>query len=309
MINNSISHVWGGDREVMTYDNAGGAYFGPLASVSSQSDVDIVAAGPRIPLNRFKANSSTTGGGWVVEGGALIVLNGTGAGQIRRIVASTSSTGWTLDAPLDPVTLSGNAEGIEPSFVQMLPFRGRNLFHQNHFADVGAFQFYGIGLGNIVAENKNERMAGMVSWGQWREWHGPTSMMPRLGGEMGCGANPNMRNVFEGNVFAEGNTIVNYNTPQGASDNFLAGYLLASTSGGGAGNATGAGFEHLSMNSLTVFRDNTIKSNGGILITDDSMDIVVEGNTVMNSDLNICVTNTTRNVVVRNNNASVSANC
>ena len=32
---NSIEQVWGNDREVMTYDNAGNAYYGPIASTSS----------------------------------------------------------------------------------------------------------------------------------------------------------------------------------------------------------------------------------------------------------------------------------
>ena len=56
---------------------------------------------------------------------------------------------------------------------------------------------------------------------------------------MGCGANPNRFNVFERNDFREGNTVVNYNTAEGASYNFGGGYLLTSTSGGGAGGSSG----------------------------------------------------------------------
>lgn len=93
---------------------------------------------------------------------------------------------------------------------------------------------------------------------------------------MGCGANPNYFNVFERNHFIEGNTVVNYNTAQGANYNFGGGYLLASTSGGGAGGSSGAGFEQLSMNTFTVFRQNRIDSNGGILIEDDSANILIE---------------------------------
>ena len=120
---------------------------------------------------------------------------------------------------------------------------------------------------------------------------------------MGCGANPNMFNVFERNEFVEGNTIVNYNTLQGASYNFGGGYLLASTSGGGAGGSTGGRFEGLSMNHFTLFRGNTIRSNGGILVADDSDNVLVEGNTIEQSDLQICVTNTTRAVLVIGNSA------
>lgn len=57
------------------------------------------------------------------------------------------------------------------------------------------------------------------------------------------------------------------------------------------------------MNSFTVYRGNLIESNGGILVTDDSANILVEGNTIRNSDLQICVRNSTRNVVVRGNDA------
>jgi hypothetical protein len=145
----------------------------------------------------------------------------------------------------------------------------------------------------VVAANRGERMAGLVNWGQWRQWHPispappapaplpraappppsltlPTGMghvgssvtarnmrqvagtnlssaarstsvrstsvrsmargthghgnavqTPPLGvtGEMGCGANPAMRNSFVDNIMVEGNTIVNYNTEEGASFN------------------------------------------------------------------------------------------
>ena len=265
-----------------------------------------------------------------MDGGALIVLNGSQAGQIRRIVRSADPSRprhWTLDSPLQ----GGGPTGFDSdAFVQILPFRGRNLFFRNRLSDVGALQFYGIGLENIVSENSLARMAGIVSWGQWRGLAPAPAPPPSAGagtsaidssssstsassigshehahseGEMGCGANPNMYNIFERNTFAEGNTIVNYNTAEGASFNFGAGYLLASTSGGGAGGATGKAFEQLSMNTFTVFRDNLIESNGGILITDDSTNILVEGNTIRLSELAICVRNSTRNVVVRANDA------
>jgi len=32
---NTIQNVWGNDREVMTYDNRGNQYFGPVADLSS----------------------------------------------------------------------------------------------------------------------------------------------------------------------------------------------------------------------------------------------------------------------------------
>ncbi len=301
LLNNSISHVWGGDRELVTFDNAGGAWFGPLAAVNG---THVTASGDRIPLNRSDGASSTNGGGWVVEGGALIVLNGTGAGQVRRVVSSTGARDWTLDAPLDAVDLADASAGNgTPSYVQILPFRGRCIFHGNTFRDTGALQFYGIGFESIVSENNMERVGGLVSWGQWRGWN-PTAEVS-LRGEMGCGANPNIRNVFERNDFSEGNAVVNFYTPEGASWNFGRGYVIGSTSGGGAGGSTGSRVGDLSMNSFTVFRGNTIESNGGILIADDSSYVLVEDNVIAESDLQICVTNTTSAVLVRNNRAAL----
>jgi len=182
--------------------------------------------------------------------------------------------------------------------VQILPFRGRNIFYRNRLSDVGALQFYGIGLENIVSENELTRMAGIVSWGQWRGVVPPpppptqsagvdsygAAPVP-VTGEMGCGANPNLFGVFERNVFKEGNTVVNYNTPEGSNYNFGGGYVLASTMGGGGSDATQLGFEQLSMNSFSVFRENLIQSNGGILITDDSAHVLVEGDTIRRSEL------------------------
>ena len=42
------------------------------------------------------------------------------------------------------------------------------MFVGNTYRDVGAIQFYGIALEQIVANNVGERMGGFLSWGQWR---------------------------------------------------------------------------------------------------------------------------------------------
>jgi hypothetical protein len=325
MAGNSFAHIWGGDREVMTYDNAGGAYFGPLVSDGAKgTSSSITTLYDRIPLNRSAGKNSANGGGWVVVGGAVIVLNGTGAGQIRRVVANPGPREWVLDRPLDAVGLATpnpnpntnldlgtDANALDqpparapapepapaPSFVQILPFRGRNIFEGNNFTDCGAFQFYGIGLENIVSKNRGERMAGMVNWGQWRGYHQTTPQpSPSLGGEMGCGANPNMRNSFVDNRFVEGNTVVNYNTLEGAFfGNTSQGYNLVTWKGGGAG------FEDLHMNMYLDYRRNTVESDGGIWITDDAAGVLVENNVINNSDLGVRVDNCTQAVLARGN--------
>jgi len=343
---NSYQHVWGGDREVMTYDNAGGAYFGPLTSSGAdasaamatgrtdRSGLTIKTLGPRIPLNRTGDKSSVNGGGWVVVGGALLVLNGTGAGQVRRLVANTDPYTWTLDRPLDavdlapspstttPETTTGTSAPAvtgapKPSYVQLLPYRGRNIWWNNSYEDTGAFQFYGIGIENIVSHNTLARVTVMVNWGQWRQSHGITPAPPSpssssseaaapapnvaVGGEMGCGANPNMRNLFESNEFTEGNALWNWNTAQGANYNWGHGFTFATGQGGGAGGSSGHRFEDLSMNMWLVYRKNKVASNGGMLITDDATAVVVEGNSIGESTLGIHVDDTTENVLLRGN--------
>jgi hypothetical protein len=135
--------VWGNDREVTTYDNSGGCYLGPILSIN-------------ITLG------TVTGVGSAIRdeciGGAVVVLNGTGTGQIRRVVGastqhSTTNVVYTLDAAF--------ADGAQPDgWISVIPFRGRNIFHRNTYRDVGAVQFYGIGLDNILAECTGERMGG-----------------------------------------------------------------------------------------------------------------------------------------------------
>ena len=89
------------------------------------------------------------------------------------------------------------------------------------------------------------------------------------------------------------------------------GYNLASVSGA-LDNQKFPSPDALSMNSWTIFRDNQILSNGGILVEGDSKDILVEGNIILypggyrpGDDIGICISNSTRNVFLRGNDAPV----
>ena len=70
---NSISQVWGNDREVMTYDNAGNAYFGGIAKTDGTK---LTIASGFDPKSHSYTNE--------VAGGAVVVVSGTGAGQATR---------------------------------------------------------------------------------------------------------------------------------------------------------------------------------------------------------------------------------
>ena len=64
---NHISQVWGNDREAMTYDNAGNAYFGGVSNVDGTKLT--IEAG--FPSNSYAYTNE-------VEGGAVVVVSGRG---------------------------------------------------------------------------------------------------------------------------------------------------------------------------------------------------------------------------------------
>ena len=101
------------------------------------------------------------------------------------------------------------------------------MLHNDTNRDVAAVQFYGIGIGSIVADRTGERMAGVIAWGQWRGYscidqrrryyYVPIFRLKTLqdipasiSGGRGSGANPNLLNQFLSNGTTD-NAIVSYN--------------------------------------------------------------------------------------------------
>lgn len=285
---NSIRHVWGNDREVMTFDNRGNQYFGTVSSVSADgTNVSTYGRGAAFG----------NGNGYDVRGGALVVLNGTGAGQIRRILDfrmedALNGSGWfTLDAPLDvplrtsPSPVAAAADGA--SLIACVPFRGRSIFHANTFEDAGAHQLYGIGLDTVVAHNTAARFGGFLAWGQGRRGGYPP--------HTAFFANPNVRNEWVGNRVVEGLRADHQGGPINVSRSFGD---ASSVSGNSFVVVTAwapswtRGCENLGspfasvtcrgMNRLLAFRRNVVGSNGGFQIG-ASTDVVLEGNRVHNT--------------------------
>mmetsp|Transcript_22093 Transcript_22093/g.66318 ORF Transcript_22093/g.66318 Transcript_22093/m.66318 type:complete len:197 (-) Transcript_22093:1599-2189(-) len=158
---------------------------------------------------------------------------------------------WTfeIDSPLTvPVSETG--------FVQVMPLRGRNIFEGNHYEDCGAFQFYGIGVDNIIYGVTMSRGGGFVNWGQWR----------------GTFANPNLRNQWIGNVVEEGLRAEHQAkgpTTLGFGDSLqFNGHTFAVY-----------GSSDANMNRLIVLRRNSALSNGGFLVQGGT-DILLENNSV-----------------------------
>jgi hypothetical protein len=172
MGSNEVADGYGGDHEVMTFDNPGGGYLGPVDSVASDGvhlsiiNVSAVYDGT-MPSGQPRPCTGPTFQCQVLKGGAMVVFSGQGQGQYRRIVSwpdnSGTSWNWThgtfeidrpLDAPLGP-----------DSVVQVMPYRGQMIFHRNHYRDCGVFQLYSYALENLVHSNIMERGGGFVNRG------------------------------------------------------------------------------------------------------------------------------------------------
>jgi hypothetical protein len=211
---NVVRFTWGGDREVMTTDDAGGSYYGALAAVNGTS---ITLAADAWPASDWEM------GGWF--GSQMVVINGTGAHQIRRIVTpgvnvtpSLSNRSWVLDQPFaaEPEVGPGG------SWVQIMPFRGRNIFFRDSNIETGPHQFYGHAVQSLVTDVLLDRVRGLMAWGQWRGWTPPPpanssawasepgSEASPYKGLMGNGWQPNLQNLYRGVRFAERHHLTNY---------------------------------------------------------------------------------------------------
>jgi hypothetical protein len=137
---NLYRQAYGNDRETMTYDDFGSAYYGRYTSVqTNESDGTAVLFTPG-------GNRSTVGGDKrndvVNFDKAVVIVNGSGAGQYRRLIGwgwnndPTQQSRWQLDRPFAHPP-DGDA------LISVMTFRGRNIFYRNTHEDSGAFQFYG----------------------------------------------------------------------------------------------------------------------------------------------------------------------
>jgi hypothetical protein len=156
-------------------------------------------------------------GGWA--GGQVLVINGTGAHQFRRILVagvnvtpSVSNRTWVLDQPfaVTPATIATGGAAAA-SFVQLMPFRGRNIFFRDTNTDTGPHQFYGHAVQNLVTQVRFTRVRGLMAWGQWRGWVPPPPANETAStGLMGNGLQPNLQSLYRDVVFTERHHLTNY---------------------------------------------------------------------------------------------------
>ena len=145
-----LFHGW--DREAMTSDAGGGAYFGGVAS----------ASGPTLTLAEEPKWGARD---WA--GAAVFVLGGKGAGQYRRIVR-TDGAKVEVEAPW----------AVPPdasSRVSATMLQRNYLLVGNSFEDATcAIQFYGISIHHIVAGNTSARAGGFHNIGMWYHGYQPS---------------------------------------------------------------------------------------------------------------------------------------
>jgi hypothetical protein len=158
---NLYNQDWGNDREIMTYDDAGEAYNGRWLSLTHGGRL-LTTPGGNLSDSR---NGGPKQNFAMNEGKAVVIGNGTGAGQYRRVVnwSWDSSAGglakWTLDRPF---TVTPDAD----SYISIVTFRGENIFYRNEYVDAGAFQYYGVGINNLAIGLTAERQGGFLNFGQ-----------------------------------------------------------------------------------------------------------------------------------------------
>ena len=274
--NNRFANAYGLDRELITFDATGGAYFGHFKTISGKK---LLLA--KDPLFKRYAPNPTNG----VDMAACI-LKGKGMGQYRRIVKH-SGRDWEIDEPwtVDP---------DETSILSIVPFRGRILITNNRFEDGGTVQLYGMSIENIVSGNTGTRMNGFTAWGgNGRLWGmQPTWYNQILNTE-----------IIEGNNYSHspasllitGNVdILNVKERSKPGEELTEGEKIWNH------------FEIIpqmipkSLAHCNVIRNNIIHSNGEIRVVNSS-DAIIEMNSISKSDRGVRLDMRSENIYLRQN--------
>jgi hypothetical protein len=139
--NNTYSDMIGFDREAITSDGGGGAYFGP--ALQSPRQTLLLQDVPKWGKDDW-------------AGALVAIIAGHGVGQWRTIKS------WSGQE----VELS-EAFGIAPdatSIITIVPAQLHYIFYHNHFRSAGvAIQFYGTAVEHIVADNDESSAGGFYA--------------------------------------------------------------------------------------------------------------------------------------------------
>jgi len=260
---NTFSMQNGGDGEAVTTDGPGGLYHGPVAG-SSANTLTLPQPPQGNQIERF------------TRGGAVYVVGGRGTGQWRKVIGLEGAT-LTVDRPWDTPPDASSTVVVTFLLHQL-------LLVDNEFSDVGrAIQMYGNSIEFIVARNRSIRAGGFGSLG-----------LP-YGKD---GIQPSWYCQFLNNTIAEGNYYPSIRE---------AGKL----SGGDSpifvyGRPPNKDWVW-PLNRGGIVRNNRLENNAEIRIGGSKydspivQDVVVEDNSIANSDYGIHVDRATKGVVLRNN--------
>ena len=211
------------------------------------------------------------------NGGSFTVLNGTGAGQLRRLVAwgivTNGQACWfKINAPFTVAVVPGSGQWVSAQI-----FKGANLYEGNVYEDVGSFQLYGMAMDVIVHAERGHRMTGFHNWGQWHRrndtgdhvWHNQP--------------HPNMRTQWIANTLADGQGAPHAAMPMIPANAFKEGVQFSNSAFSvvGAQRGRDGRIFPIPMNRLSVWRGNHITgTNVGFDLGRSywSSEAVVEGN-------------------------------
>ena len=248
---NTLGPFLGWDREAMTTDAGGGAYLGHVAS----------ADGVKLTL---AADPTWRGKDW--SGAGVYILNGTGAGQYRRIVSTDART-VTLDRPW---LIAPDATSV----VSITAHQGHYILADNDFSDATiAVQMYGISIDNIVAGNTSARAGGFHNMAlNYYGWQ------------------PSWFVQYFDNEITEGN---GYIGPLNEEDHVPhdSSFFVYGASNEITGPTARA----------AIFRRNKIASNGRFQVIAACQDVIFENNEIAKSDVGIEIPSTANGVLIRGN--------
>jgi hypothetical protein len=270
----SLSHVYlghntfqmenGGDREPITSDASGEVYHGLLAAADATT---LTLAQP----------AKDTGPQWL--GAAVYVVAGKGVGQWRKVAGFDGPTRVLVDRPWEVVPDATTTVSIVYLLRQWLVV-------DNEFSDTGmAVQFYGAALEHLAAGNRSTRTAGYHNFGMHYNGIQPSWFIQWLDNE-----------ILEGSIYR-----ADHDNWRLAGDAHIGVYGLV------------GGDWHFPITLGTVIRRNRLHNNASIVLgselgqtaggrTDPLVSgVVVEGNTIENSDVGVHLFQTAHNVWLTNN--------
>ncbi len=260
MRENTFRDIYGGDREAITLDGHGTAYFGTMESVSGKEmtlteapfwGADANANKDMITIAERDAafaeyQSKTADQEW--HGVTVYIVDGKGVGQYRNLVACDGAN-VTLDRAWD-------VEPDSTSKISIGKFNGRHIFLSNEFYDAGTgVQLYPPNVECIVAYNYMERSGDTLSGGNYTAALSATGK-PRV--------EPGWFSMFLYNTVAEGNGFGRMNT----------GLKITGDSSS----------SDIKISRGHVVKWNNLQNNAAIFVNGAAADVVINKNTIENCD-------------------------